>query len=476
MAGTFMVGETKIRPGAYFNIQMGGRRQTAETYDGTAVAFFRSDFGPLNQAVEIVPGEGYGKDYEKLYEQIYGNAGTTDIIREVLAGGVSKCICIRLGKDGTQASVKLTSGETEVISLTASYPGAKEFSVTVREKLSDPSVKECIIYSGTKEFERHDFVTGEDEAKSLAEAFAKSTAFICKVLGEDPGQIDTVDGKPFTAGEDPTVTAEEYSTGFAIAEAYRFNTACVDTEDMAVHILLSAFLDRIFDVGQLALAVVAEKNPVDLETRIEHAAYYNSKKMHYVVNASAEKSGQMVEGYLVAARIAGMIAACPANRSLTHEVISDYTRLMEPMTPTQITAAEKKGCIVLSCNDKGQIWIDSAINTLITPAENQDDGWKKIRRTKTRYELMNRCNSMADSMVGKVDNDANGRATVVGKLQGVLNAMVNEGKLISGSVVENTVHVADGDYAYFDINVIDKDSIEHLYLTYRFQFSSMVTE
>lgn len=476
MAGTFVIGETKVQPGAYFNIQMGGSREAAESYDGTAAVFFRSDFGPINQAVEIVPGEGYGKNYKKLYENVFGTAGTTDIIQEVLAGGVSKCICIRLGKGGTQANVKLSSGETEAISITAKYPGAKEFSVTVRENVADSATKECIIYSGTKEFERYEFESGENEVKSLLKAFAESTSFICKALGEDSGQLDIVDDMPFIAGEDPTVTAEEYSKGFTVAEAYRFNAMCVDTEDMAVHILLSAFLDRIFDVGQLTMAVVAETNSVDLETRMEHAAYYNSEKMHYVVNASAEKSGGMIEGYLVAARIAGMIAACPSNRSLTHEVISDYTRLIEPMTPTQITVAEKNGCIVLSSNDKGQIWIDSAINTLITPAENQDDGWKKIRRTKTRYELMNRCNSMADGMIGKVDNDSNGRATVVSKLQGIVNAMVNEGKLLSGTVVENTVQTADGDYAYFDINVIDKDSIEHIYLTYRFQFSSMVAE
>lgn len=474
MAGTFIIGERKIRPGAYFNIQMGGSRQAAETYDGTTVVFFRSDFGPLNQAVEITPGEGYGKDYEKLYEKIYGDAGTTDIIQEVLLGGVSKCICIRLGKGGTQASVKLTSGDMEVMSITAKYPGAKKFTVTVREKVSDPNSKECIIYSGVKEFERREFVAGENETQSLVEAFAESAVFVCEVLEEGPGQLDTVDDKPFTDGEEPTVTAEEYSTGFTVAEPYRFNTACVDTEDMAVHILLLGFLNRIFDVGQLALAVVAEKTSVDLETRMEHAAYYNSEKMHYIVNASAEKFGKPAEGYLVAARIAGMIAACPANRSLTHEIISDYTRLTDPMTPTQITSAEKSGCIVLSSNDKGQIWIDSAINTLITPADNQDDGWKKIRRTKTRYELMNRCNSAADGMIGKVDNDSNGRATVVSKLQGIVNAMLNEGKLISGTVTENTVQTADGDYAYFDINVIDKDSIEHIYLTYRFQFSSII--
>ncbi len=476
MAGTFLAGEAKIRPGAYFNIQMGGSRQTEESYDGTVAVFFRSDFGPLNQAVEIESGEGTGKDYEKLYEKIYGTSGTTKIIREIFMAGASKCICIRTGKGGTNAYVKLSSGDTEVLSITARYPGAKDFSVTVREKASDSMMKECIIYSGTREFERYEFKAGENEVISLAEAFTDSQGFLCKVLGENTGNLDSVDGLAFESGEDPTVTAEEYSTGFTIAEAYRFNTVCVDTEDMAVHILLSAFLDRIFDAGQFAMAVVAEKKSVDLETRMEHGAYYNSEKMHYIINASAEREGEPVEGYLVAARVAGMIAACPSNKSLTHEIISDYTKLTELLTPTQITDAEKNGCIVLSANAKRQVWIDSAINTLITPAENQDDGWKKIRRTKTRYELMTRCNSLADDMVGKVDNDSNGRATVVSRLQDVINTMVSEGKLVSGTVTENMAGEADGDYAYFDISVIDKDSIEHVYLTYRFQFSSISTE
>lgn len=132
--------------------------------------------------------------------------------------------------------------------------------------------------------------------------------------------------------------------------------------------------------------------------------------MHYVVNASAEISGEAVEGYLVAARIAGMIAACASNKSLTHTVVEGYTKLNDALTPTDISTAEQKGCIVLSTNTSGQIWIDSAINTLVSPADNQDDGWKKIRRTKTRYELITRCNDQADALIGKVDNDVNGRA------------------------------------------------------------------
>ena len=252
--------------------------------------------------------------------------------------------------------------------------------------------------------------------------------------------------------------------------------ACVDTEETAVHQLLASFIDRIFDAGQLAMAVVAEKKTVALTDRMAHAAAFNSEKMHYVVNASAEISGETVEGYLVAARIAGMIAACASNKSLTHTVVEGYTKLNDALTPTDISAAEQKGCIVLSTNTNGQIWIDSAINTLVSPSDNQDDGWKKIRRTKTRYELITRCNDQADALIGKVDNDVNGRATVVSQLQGVINAMINEGKLVSGTASENTTYQADGDYAYVDIQVIDKDSIEHLYLTYKFQFSSRTTE
>lgn len=468
MAGTFIIGETKIRPGTYFNIQKAGDNQIAGAIDGITAIFFKGDFGPLNEAVEITPADGY--------ESLYGTAGTTAAIREVLSAGVTKCICVRVGKGGTPATVTLNAGEgdTPALKITAKYPGTKDFAITVREKLSDSSLKECIIYSSAKEFEKIEFAAGDDEVKALNQAFVNSRCFTSEIQDSATGTVKSVSQVAFTAGTDPTTSAEEYSAAFAVAEAYRFNTICVDTEDTAIHQLLASFLDRIFDVGQLVLGVVAEKSTVSLDDRMAHAAAFNSEKMHYVVNAAVEISGENVEGYLVAARVAGMIAATACNKSLTHMVIDGYTKLKDVLTPTQIAAAEQKGCLVLSTNTSAQIWIDSAINTLVSPSDNQDDGWKKIRRTKTRYELITRCNDQADSMIGKVDNDTNGRATVVSQLQAVLNAMVNEGKIVSGTVSENTIYPADGDYSYYDIDVIDKDSIEHVYLTYRFQFSSRV--
>lgn len=186
MAGTFIIGETKIRPGTYFNIQKVGGNQLAGADDGTTAVFFKADFGPLNEVVEIAPGDGY--------EKVFGTAGTTDAIREVLAAGVKKALCCRVGKGGTVANTKLkTAGDVppakDALSITAKHPGTKAFSIEVREKLSDTSLKECIIYAGTKEFEKFEFAAGEeeDEVKNLAAAFVNSQNFACEILDSATG-------------------------------------------------------------------------------------------------------------------------------------------------------------------------------------------------------------------------------------------------------------------------------------------------
>lgn len=85
---------------------------------------------------------------------MFGTAGRTNVIREVIRAGATKCVCVRVGKGGTSATVTLNKeGDTEALKITAKYPGTKDFAITVREKLSYSSLKECVIYSDAKEFE-----------------------------------------------------------------------------------------------------------------------------------------------------------------------------------------------------------------------------------------------------------------------------------------------------------------------------------
>lgn len=466
MAETYIVGETKVRPGAYFNIQKNETNAQADVVSGVTAVIFKSDFGPINKAVEFSASNGY--------EDLFGNGGTTDAIQEAINGGAKTIIACRIGNGGTESTITLNDKDgAAAITITANYPGKKEFTATIREKLSDSKMKECIIYSGTIEFEKVEFASGEGEAIALAEALSYSKKFKAEVKsGQENAVLLNVSQSLFTAGTDPQTTTSDYSNAFATVEPHDFNTICVDTEDTEVHLLLQAFVNRIFNAGTLAQAVVAEKHTVELETREEHAAIFNDEKMNYVLNAYISEQGKEIDGYQTAARLAGLIGACASNSSLTHTVINGFTEILERLTNSQIVEAEKKGCIVLSYNSSKQVWIDNAINTLIKPADNQDDGWKKIRRVKTRYELIRRMNVTADNLVGKIDNDKNGRATVISQLQAVGTAMVSEGKLISCTVSESQNYAADSDSAWFEIAVVDKDSMEHIYLTYKFQFST----
>ncbi len=466
MAGTFILGETKIRPGAYFNIQKKSGKTVAGIMNGVTAVVFKADFGPLNTAVELSAEDGY--------EGIFGTGLTTDAIREAIAGGAKTVIACRVGNGGTKGTISLqdTDGE-DALSITAKYPGEKDFMVTIREKLSDSSLKECIFYAGTTEFEKVEFASGEGEAGALADALATSRNFRAGLTeGKENALLKAVSQSTFTKGTNPQVTTADYSNAFAEVEPYEFNTICVDTEEPEIHLLLQSFLNRIYNAGSLAQAVVAEKHTEPLETRVTHAAAFNDEKMNYVLNAWVDEQGTEIDGYQTAARVAGMIGAVSSGSSLTHTVISGFSEILEKLTNSEVASAEKRGCIVLSYNAARQVWVDNAVNTLITPADNQDAGWKKIRRVKARFELIRRINVTADNLVGKVDNDNNGRATVISQIQGVGDSMKEEGKLVSCAVTESSSYRADGDSAWFDIDVVDKDSMEHIYLTFLFRFST----
>lgn len=466
MGGTFLFGESKVRPGSYFNIQKKEKEGVSGILNGVTAVLFKADFGPLNTAVELRAEDGY--------EKVFGDGLTTDAIREAIAGGAKTVIVCRVGNGGAPGTVNLKDANGEdAVCITAKYPGEKDFSVTIREKLSDPSLKECIFYAGTEQFEKVEFAAGSGEAAALAAAMSSSLNFTAELKdGKGEAALAAVSQGVFTGGENPKATAEDYSNAFAEVEPHEFNTICLDTEDMEIHLLLQAFLDRIFNAGSLAQAVVAEKHTVDLEARMDHAEAFNDEKMHYVLNAWVDEQGTIIDGYQTAARIAGMIGAAPSNSSLTHTVMNGFSEILERLTNTDIVSAERRGCIVLSYNSAKQVWIDSAINTLTAPADNQDEGWKKIRRVKTRFELIRRINATVDGLIGKIDNDANGRATLVSQAQGVGNSMVEEGKLLSCAVSESGANAADGDSAWFSIDVVDKDSVEHVYLTFKFQFSA----
>lgn len=474
--GTFSIGEKKIRPGEYHRIEneegiiAAGGISAAGARNGIIAGVIKANWGPLGEVVTFVPSTSV--------KTTYGSGLTENLITEMFDGGSSKGYFVRVGSGGTVGSITLNDDSTEdvaAVKITAKYVGARAFTVSVRDSLTNTNKRECVIYDGTSEFEKITFdknIEGS-EAAALVAAFASSENFKAEKVADGTGKLATITQSAFTPGTNPTVDNEAYSAALDALEPFAFNVLCVDTEDSTVHALVKAFVDRIYAAGSYPMAVLSEK-PSTTNTVLERmakAAAFNDSKIIYVLNGGKDTSGNRLEGYINAARIGGIIAAVPANQSTTHYVVSDYAELAEKLTNTQIEAAILSGCLVLTTNSTGQVWIEQGINTLIAPSDDEDEGWKKIRRVKTRFELMQRIGDTVDQLVGKVNNDTDGRAAIIAAGQGIINTMVAEKKLASGTMTEDEANPAKGDSAWFMIAVDDLDSIEKFYLTYRFRFA-----
>ena len=468
MAGTFLIGEQKTRPGVYYRRERAGYTVEGAT-NGILACIFQSNWGPLNKEFDV--------DVTMMndLEDYYGDGAT--IIREGLIGGATTVRCVRVGsEDGTCSSVMLktvanggTAG-TNAVEILAKYQGNRSFTVSVRTNLITDK-RQLQIYDGTKIFTSVEFKSGGDEAQSLVDAMANNRYFKARKFAA--GVLADVTQAQLTGGTNPEVSTSSYDKGTNILERYSWNCIVADSDDSAVIGILNAFVKQSYETGHLGFSCVAGgTSSGDLDSKISLAASYNDEKVVYVLNGWIANDGTVYDGWQAAARIGGMIAGCETNVSLTHNVISDALELTVPLTNGEIIRAEQNGCLVLSTNANGQVWIDNAINTLVTENANMDAGWKKIRRTKTRFELMDRINRTHDRLVGNINNDENGRATVVAAAQRIINEMVGEGKLVFGSYVEeDPAHPAEGDSAWFKLHILDNDSMEKIYLTYVFRYN-----
>ncbi len=201
MANYFNPGEEKIRPGVYFNHQKQEEEVTPGAVDGIVAVLFKSSMGPLGAVTVLSAKEGY--------KDIYGEGGTTDVLRETFYGGASKVIAVRVGNGG-KAGMASLSCESGTVEIAAKYPGAAKFTVTVREKLTNSAQKECIVYLDDMEFEKVTFAAGENEAEALKKAFEASKNFAVTVK-DATGAVTAVSQTAFSGGEDPKCTNADYS-------------------------------------------------------------------------------------------------------------------------------------------------------------------------------------------------------------------------------------------------------------------------
>jgi hypothetical protein len=478
MAQSFIAGEKKVRPGVYFRYENIGTPPTAGADDGKVACVFRSNWGPLGKASDL---DNYA-DIAKIYGD-GGTDGTTNVPLEAFHGGAQEVFALRVGSGGTAGTYAImdtASTAANVITLTLKYPGSRSLTITIRPTAADANTGELIIYDGTTQLEQltFDMTSGVDQVTSLMDAYAAtpSAYYTLAKLEDSTAALATVTQAQITAGTDPTVDGAAYTAAFGVLEAYHWNVLCIDTDDVAIHALVQAYIDRIFDEGNFGMACIGEPTSVAFTDRLSHAKAFNDYKIVYVGNGWIDSTGVTHEGYLAAAYIAGLIASTPSNQSITHLAITGAVELSELLTNAQYVSAIQGGMLTLSTSAANTVWVEQGINTLVLPGGNDDQGWKKIKRVKVRFELMQRCDDTIEPLTGRINNDADGRANIIQLIQSVENAMIAEGKLLPGATVElDPDNTPEGDSAWFIITADDIDALEKMYLTYQFRFSPPVT-
>lgn len=460
-------GEVKTRPGVYQRHTNSGFNAPVSSQDGYCAIPVQAAWGPLGKVVRNIVASDLTKNYGS---GTYGAGYTVPAAAALFEGGASVVYTYRMGSGGDKASKEITGGLTA----TAKYPGTMPVSVAVQEKLGDKTTKKFQVYAGTSLVEEFSFAAdGAAEGANLIAA-AKNSKYV-DVTGEAATvPVLAVASGALEGGSNPTVTNEDYSKAFAAFEPYWYNTITLDVDDpdMTLSLLLSTYLANAYKLGKLGIAVVGDKTTVDFETRLAHAKAFNDCKVVYLgggwMSGAENKDGVMAICYT-----AGVIAATPTNQGIVHTVINGATDLCQSLTNAQYEDAIASGMLMVSMSSDGSIWYDSGVNTLITPDEaTQDLGWKKIRRTKVRFEMIDRLDRTMAPKVGRVSASTDGIADVVQAGQRVLTAMVDESKLQRGATfMEDKANPANGDSAYFIIQADDNDSLEKIYLHYQFRYS-----
>lgn len=474
MAMTYKEGQEYVRPNVY--------RRSSNAGNNTAVASARDGFGALPIQADWGPLGEVTTHYSTTATTIsktYGSSGTVKVANAFMTGGINTLYLIRLGaKDsGKAGTLTLQVAEsTDAITLTLKYPGKHPFTASVRTSLSDENTKEIVIYDGATAVETISFAVGdvenEVEAAIAAVTAANSNYITAAKIEEASGKLKDVAQQAFEGGEDPTVTNDDYRAAFEAFEPYFYNTIALDTTATDVQALLVDYLSAAYEEGNLGFCVLGSADGDDFEKRNKAASANNDYRVIYFGSSYISVTGEKISGAEAIATVAGVIASVPSNESITHRSMPQAANITERLKNREYEEAIKNGLLLLSVNGDGQVVFDSGINTLVNPSSDQDDGWKKIKRAKVRHEAYNRLDREMDKLIGKIQGDPDGIANVIQRGQAVLDAMAAERKLIDPTFILDPEKGYGADYGYFVIDAVDVDTLERIFLHYRWKYSA----
>lgn len=477
--GTWENTNQPVLPGLYMNFKAAAASAIQGGSRGTVLVPVKANWGPVREFVEIGSEAAIAKVFSA---DTLDGATAYPSLYLALLGSPKKLLAYRLA-DNTAAAASVTLQSTDaspaaVLQLTAKYPGSRGngFTVTVQPSLGEPGAKELRLYEGAKLLDTYKSPDGT--AAALAEQINRdgSNAWIeAKLLGEGGIPAD-ISGAAFTGGASGSgkLTNADYIALQEAAEGQSFDVLALDyAADAALLQSFAAWVKRLRAEGRGVIAVFGGSASDDVSKEAVKLASARSLALNHegIVNVGTgvRLAGTDYSSAQTAAYVAGLIAGQRLNQSATYAVtpFEDVTRRW---TRSEQEEAVKNGVFLLFFDGR-QVKALRGINSLVTPAEGQNNAWKKIRSIRVMDAINADLQRAAEgTYIGRVNNTEEGRLALIGAVKEYL------AQLSLSSVIEPNGYDVILDPAYYGDSAVNKPEPDQVFLQWNVKLTDVMEQ
>lgn len=440
MAGGIWLSQNKKRPGAYINFKAVPRSLMTVGDRGIVAMGLPLSWGAEGKLIEVLSSDLIDGTSRKL-------VGFTafDAESKLLAGALNYCykaLVYRMDAGGTKATATVGN-----LTATAKYNG------TFGNKINIAVVADDTLY---------DIITYVDGAV----VDSQKVSVVGDIDGNDyvdfsgTGALTATSGTPLTGGTDGTVTdATAYPALFALLKMAKWQVyACFSSENTYKANAITFIKQMRDDEGRYVQGVISNYATADYEGIINSVSSVVIDDVTFSITDFV-------------AIVAGMTAGADINESNTARVVDSATKIVNPMTDTQIKAGLSAGQFIISESSSGRIKVEQDINSLHTFTSEKPYDFSKNRVIRALDEIGTTTKiTWEDSYMGKVDNNDNGRAifktdlmkygaelqrlSAIQNFDGVADINVAKGEAIDAVVAEWNVQPVDAmEKLYLNVNL-----------------------
>lgn len=442
MAGGTWIAQNKVRPGAYINFKSVPAPTSNVGTRGIMTMPVEMSWGAQGELIQLystdlLDGSSLAKiglnaiDMESL------------IFREALSSAYLALIW-RVNAGGVKAT-----GTVGGLQLTARYTGklGNQLSVAVVKNQKNDVLLDVVTYLSGSERDRQTVGT---DGTGLGD-----NDFIDFDLPKDT-TLAVAAGTLLTGGTDGEVQSTGYTDYFDAVDEAMWNTMAIPSEDALVKAAACSYIKARRDQsGRKCQAVLVDYTAADHEGIISvDQGYWNL--------ASEE-----ITPAIFTATVAGMTASAQVNQSNTFRQMGNATKIINPLKDQAVEDALKAGRFVLTRRQDGGIVVEQDINSFHSFVPTKGYEFSKNRVVRVLDDIGNQIKSrFENAYIGKVDNNANGRAVFRADIISYLNELQTLGA-IQNLDANADVTVAQGmsiDAVVANIYVQPVDAMEKLYL------------